>query len=203
MTADTAKIEIAAPHRFKIGAVLAMCVYGILPALPIFAAIFVVSVLRIGPATFLIPLLALAVSAAILPLGFGNNFVVRLVRGVHPDAGKTPDSFIVQLTLSPRLRSGIRALVEDADDVGLLTFNDSALAFKGDSITLTIPRDQISKVEPKNIGWRGLYLYGRRIRVVVPGLPNVGSLEFAERSSWWLPASRKITKQLYQCLLNK
>jgi hypothetical protein len=198
-----AKIEITAPRRFNTGAVLAVSAYGILPALPIFAAILVVSVLKIGLGTLVVPFVALALSAVVLPFGFGNSFVTRLVRGVHPDAGKTPDSFIVQLTLSPRVRSGLRALVEDADDVGLLTFSGSELAFQGDSINLRIPLDQISKVQPQNIGWRGLYVLGRRIRVVAPGLSNVEWVEFAERSSWLLPSSRRTTKQLYQRLTNK
>jgi len=203
MSSTTAKIEIAAPRHFTTGAVLMVSAFGVIPFVPVLISILVVSVLKVGLATFLILALALGASAMFLPFGLGNPHVTRLVRKMHPDAGKSPDSFIVQLTLSPRLRSGLRAVLEDADDVGVVTFNGSELSFKGDSVWLSLPLSQISRVRPQNIGWRGLYVYGRRIELIVSGLPNVGCLEFAERSSWVLPASRRITKQLYQHLTSK
>jgi hypothetical protein len=203
MTSTTAKIDIATPRHFNTGAVLALTAFGIFRFLLILIAILVVSVLKISLATVLIPALALAASVIFLPFGFGNAYVSSLVRKMNPDAGQGPNSFIVQLTLAPRLRSGVRAVLEDADDVGVLIFNGGELEFRGDSIQLNLPLNQISRVRPQNIGWRGLYVYGRRIELIAPGLPNVESLEFAERSSWLLPTSRRITKQLYQKLSNK
>jgi hypothetical protein len=50
---------------------------------------------------------------------------------------------------------------------------------------------------------RGLFVYGRRIKVVVSGLPQVEALEFAERTSWLLPTSRAITRGLHQRLSTK
>ena len=52
----------------------------------------------------------------------------------------------------------------------------------------------------QNIGLRGLFVYGRRIKVVPSGLPQIESLEFAERSSWLLPDSRRITRKLAERL---
>jgi hypothetical protein len=103
----------------------------------------------------------------------------------------------VQLTLSPRIRTGIRSALEDADDVGYLSFSGSGLVFRGDSVKLSLPFDCVEEVRPHNIGLRGLFVYGRRIRVVISGLPNVDSIELAERSSLLLPTSRKVTRKLH------
>jgi hypothetical protein len=196
-TTDTAKIEIAQPRAFTLGAVLTVNAYGLFLAVPVFTAVLVVSVLQIGVLTALIPLLAIALTAVFLPFGLGNSYIARLVRSVQPAAGQDPSGFVVQLTLWPRLRKGIRAVLEDADDIGYLTFGSNGLSFRGDSVNLSVPFSSIVEVRPQNIGLRGLFVYGRRIWIVVSGLPNVESIEVAERSSWLLPTSRRITKQLY------
>jgi hypothetical protein len=185
------------------GAVLIVNAYGLFRVVPFVVALLVVSLLPFGVLTVLLPLLAIAGTALFLPLGNGNPYVSRLVRLMVPAAGKPDGGFIVQLTLSPRLRSGLRALLEDADDIGYLSFSDSGLLFQGDSVRFSGPLECIQQFQPQNVGLRGLYVYGRRIGVVVPGLPNVNSLEFAERSSWLLPTSRRITKQLCQHLSKK
>jgi hypothetical protein len=135
-----------------------------------------------------------------LPFGLGNPYVSRLVRSLSPAAGETGENFVVQLSLSPRIRSGLCAVLDDADDIGYLSFDGSGFRFQGDSVKLLVPYDCIKEVRPHNIGMRGLFVYGRRIRVMVTGLPNVSSLEFAERSSWLLPTSRKTTRQLHKYL---
>ncbi|MCX6926027.1 MAG: hypothetical protein NT154_22885, partial [Verrucomicrobia bacterium] len=112
-------------------------------------------------------------------------------------AGKSEDGFIVQLTVSPRIRSGFRAALEDADDIGYLSFSDTGLVFQGDSVKLTVPFDCIEQVQPQNIGLRGLFVCGGRVTVLVSDLPEIESLEFAERSSWLLPTSRAVARRLY------
>jgi hypothetical protein len=196
MSLNTARIEIVEPKLFKTGAVLIVTAFGLLAIIPVFISFLVVSLMRVGIPTLLIPLGALAVTAYFLPFAFGNAYVTRLVRGLNPEF----DGFIVQLTLSPRLRSDIRALAEDADDVGFLTVNDTGFLFHGDSVKLSVPFDQIKAVRRKNIGLRGLFVYGSRLVVTVPGLANIKTLEFGERSSRLLPASRKTTLKLYELL---
>ena len=200
MRSDSNRIQITQPSLFTSSAVVVVNAYGMLLVLLIFLSIILVSVIKLGILTVLIPLLALAATAYCLPFGLGNTYITRLVRSRYPSAGQGGDGFIVQLTLSPRLRSGLRALLEDADDVGYLTFTASELCFQGDSVRLTVPWKDIQLVRPQNIGWRGLYVYGRRIKIVVSGWPEVESFEFAERSSWVLPASRAITRRLYERL---
>jgi hypothetical protein len=155
-----------------------------------------------GIFTLLIPFLVVAATAYFLPFGLGNTYVTRLVQKLNPAAGKSDDGFIVQLTLSPRIRSGLRAILDDADDIGYLSFTGTKLLFQGDSVRLSVPFDRIEQVRPQNIGLRGLFVYGRRIKVRVSGLSNIESFEFAERSSWLLPTSRAITRQLCERFLS-
>jgi len=159
-----------------------------------------VSVIRVSLLTALIPVFVVAATAYFLPFGLGNTHVTRLVRSLNQAAAQDGEGFIVQLTLSPRLRSGLRAILEDADDIGYLAIRGDELLFQGDSVKLSFPLDLIERVQPQNIGLRGLFLYGRRIRLVVPALTHVKSVEFAERSSWLLPTSRTITRRLYERL---
>jgi hypothetical protein len=197
MQSKSAKIEITQPRLFTAGALAIVSAYGILLAAPFCLSILLISAIRFGIHTALIPLLVVMATAYFLPFGLGNTYITRLVRSLNPAAGQGEDGFIVQLTLSPRIRSGLRAVLEDADDIGYLSFSGTELLFQGDSVKLAVPFDRIEQVQPQNIGLRGLFVYGRRIRVLVSGLPEVESFELAERSSWLLPASRAIARKLY------
>ncbi len=182
--------------------VFVVCAFGVLLGIPLFISVLVVSLMRPGIFSLLIPLLVIVVTLYFLPFGLGNAYVARLIRSLKPTTDKNQEAFIVQLTVCPRIRSGLLAVVEDADDIGWLSFTALELLFHGDSVKLSIPFDQIKKVQRQNIGLRGLFVISR-IALVVPGLPKVESLEFAERSSWLLPTSRKTTKKLYQQLLER
>jgi hypothetical protein len=202
MSTSAGKIEIAQPRLFVGPRVIGVALNGLFLVIPVFIAIAIMSVFTIGMAlSVVIPVLTVVATAFFLPLGLGNAQVTNLVRRITPAAGTGADDFIVQLTLAPRLRSGLRALLEDADDIGSLRFDKSQLVFQGDSIRLSLPGEQIQEVGRQNIGMRGLFVYGPRIRVAIAGLPQVASLEFAERSSWLLPTSRRTTEKLFQRLL--
>jgi hypothetical protein len=203
MHANSVTLEITAPRLFTLGAVVAVNAYGLLLVVPLFVSILAVSLVKFGLLTILIPFLVVAATAYFLPFGLGNAHITRLVRSLAPAATKDGEGFIVQLTLCPRLRSGLRAILEDADDIGYLSFNGTELRFQGDSVKLSIPLDRITQVYPHNVGLRGRFVYGRRIKVVVSGSPNIESFEVAERSSSLLPNSRAITKRLFARLSPK
>jgi hypothetical protein len=199
----TATIEIGEPKRFKLGAVLVMTASGALLALPVLASVLVVSVLKLGTVTILLPALAVLGAILFLPVGRGNPYASWLVRSMHPAATKPDGAIIVQVTLTPRLRSGLCAILEDADDIGLLTVDGSGIQFQGDSVKLSVPYGCMKEIQPGLSRMRGPFLSGRRIGIAVTGLPNVSGLEFAERTSWLLPASSRITRQLHQKLLRR
>jgi hypothetical protein len=195
-----ARIHIAPPRLLNWGALLVMSAYGLVLIVPVLLVMLAVSVLQFGVESFVIPLLTITAATFFLPFGFGNPYVAGLVRALKPTGVKDPNDFIVQLTLTPRIRTGLRAIAEDADDIGRLTIGESELVFQGDSVQLSVPFQRIQQLRPQSAGWRGLFVYGRRVELVVTGLPNVTALEFAERSSWILPTSRKNARDLHQCL---
>lgn len=200
MQSNSATIEITPPRLFTGRAVGVVSAYGVLLLAPLLGSFFAVSLMRFGILTILIPLLVAAVTTYFLPFGFGNTHVTRLARSLNPAGGKASDGYVVQLTLSPRIRSGFRAVLEDADDIGYLRITDNGLCFEGDSVKLSVPFEQVEQVRLRNIGLRGLYICGQRIRALVSGVPGVESLEFAERASLLLPASRAITARLHERL---
>jgi hypothetical protein len=202
MSADaesrTPRIEIRPPRFLTPLAMLLVWAFGLLLVIPLVVSALVVSLYSFGSHTLILPIVAVLLATWFLPFGFGNPAVSRLVRSQRPVSGQ--ERFVVQLKLAPRLATGLRAVIDDADDFGSLTFNPTALLYEGDSVTLEIPYDSIRAVEAQSIGWRGLFLYEPRIAVTVFGLPDIDQLEFTERSSWVLPTSRKVSKALYQRL---
>jgi hypothetical protein len=191
------RIEINDPKIFTAKAVLVICAYGFFLCVPVFISLLALSLRKLGLFSFVYPLLVIAATAFFLPFGFGNPYVNRLLRRNIPPTGS--DALIVQVTLKPRIRSGIRALLEDADDIGWLRFDANSLVFTGDSIKFAIPLDQVNELKLRNVGLRGLFVY-RAIVLKADGSTDVESIQIAERSSCLLPASRKITRDLFQRL---
>ena len=193
-------MEVGSPKRFRGAALLTVSGYGLLVMLPLFFSILAISVMPFGPLTLALPLAAMAFATVFLPCGFGNPVVRRLVSALHPAGSGPEQGFIVQLSLRPRLRTGLRAVLEDADDVGWLRFTERELHFAGDAVQLRVPFEQMRELRCQNIGWRGLFLYGPRSTFKVSGLPQVEAVELAERSSSVLPGSRRRAKELFQRL---
>ena len=189
------KIEIREPKVFTAKAVLVVCAYGIFLCVPVFISLLALSLRRLGLFSFVYPLVVMAATAFFLPFGFGNPYLSRLLRKSIPR--KNTAALVAQITMKPRIRGGIRALVEDADDIGWFSVDDNGLVFEGDSVRCTVPSVQIKKVELQNVGLRGLFVY-RAIAIKIPAIPNVEWIQIAERSSCLLPASRKITKELFK-----
>jgi hypothetical protein len=167
---------------------------------PVLVSILIISVLQFGWLTFLIPLAAIVLSVFLLPLGFGNPYVARLVRSLRHSSSQNCEAHLVQLTRHPRERRGLFAILEDADDVGFLRFTDSELMFYGDSVQLRVPYNQVRNLKQQNSGWRGLFAYGAQTSLAVSDLSDAGTFVFAERSSWILPTSRRNARRMYESL---
>jgi len=118
MISATPELRTKTPTLLTAWAVITMCLWGLLLMVPVIASILIVSVLRLSVLTFLVPLVTISVATFFLPFGFGNSYVGRLVRPLRPQQGPLAAVFLVQLTCLPRTRSGLLALLEDADDIG-------------------------------------------------------------------------------------
>jgi len=192
-------IEIQEPRCFTARAVFIVCAFGVLLVLPVLLSMLVVSSVQFGILTALIPLAVICVATLFLPFGFGNTYVARPVRSFKPAAWKEADCFVVQITMVPRIRSGWRALLEDADDIGNLHLGESELLFLGDSARLTLPYTKLGDLRLQTIGLRGLFVYPR-LAVGVSGFPGIREVRIAQRDGWFLPSSRKRTQELYDRL---
>jgi hypothetical protein len=133
----------------------------------------------------------------------GNYYLSNVVSSWTPEPLRSGQDFIVQLILQPRSRSGLQAIMEDADDVGRLQITETALLFHGGSIRMSIPFGKIPCVNARNIGPRGLFIYGQRLNLKIAGHQQFTGFEIAERSSSFLWTSRRITRELREELERK
>jgi len=197
---QTAKIEIGSPRLFGHASFLMIWAYGALLFFPVLLSFAVISLMPFGILTILIPSAMIALTAWFVPLGQGNPYIARRMKPFQSQGASERSDFLVQLTLGPRIRTGFRATLEDADDFGFLSFTEAGLVFRGDSVQLNVPYENIARVHRQNVGLRGLFVCGPRITLEVQGLPNVEFIEFAERSSARIPDSKKISGQLLERL---
>src|SRR5690349_21398938 len=197
---DAPKIELAKPARFTLSAVLAIYACSFLPVIPWVALLLLLTLKPLGIFAYIVPVL-LAIATVLFSPFFGNLCVKYLAKKASPESIAEGETFIVQLTCWPRLCSGFRAVIDDADDIGWLTLTPSALVFQGDSVKLYVPYERISELEPHNVGVRGAFALRRRIAIGVKGLPDLEGIELAERSSRMLPESARVTRRIYELLI--
>src|ERR1051326_150958 len=62
------------------------------------------------------------------------------------------DGFVVQVSFNPRRYDGIEGILEDADDLGIVTFNTDGVVFHGDSAYFVISKSDIDSIKIKNVG---------------------------------------------------
>ena len=98
---------------------------------------------------------------------------------------------------------GSRAWVEDADDVGILRLDDEALAFHGDRVTLAVPYAAVRSLRARNIGWRSLWLGGKRIEIVAGDGERELTFELLEREAHTLPTARHLSETVLTILSEK
>lgn len=190
------RLTVREPQRFRI---LVLYIYGLLMIVPVAMAMAATSLLNVGLLPALLPLGVALLTALFLPVGFGNPYIARVVRSLAPGPEIASAGFIVQLALTPRVCGGLRALMEDADDVGWLRVEGTQIAYRGDAIDLEVPRECIENVTVQNVGLRGLFLY-QRIRMTLRGNSRVECVDVAERSSWLVTGSRRRTRELVQTI---
>jgi hypothetical protein len=192
-------LEIHKPRTLTGLALFVFTAYGLLLFLPAVLSMLVVSAIPFGLVTFALPILSLGFAVFLLPFGFGNTHAARLANRFKPGMQDGARAFLVQVTFSPKLRTGLRCLLEDADDIGWVYCRHTELHFLGDSVQFKVPFKQITALRRENAGWRGLFLYSSTC-VEFSGVPGVRKLWFAERSSCLLPASRIVSQKLHATL---
>jgi hypothetical protein len=129
----------------------------------------------------------------------GNWYIRTIVKRLNIADESYGDDDIFQISFDPRLYKGIRGALEDADDIGLLKLEQEQLLFKGDHVTLAIPYSAIESIQTRNIGWRSLWMGGKRLRITGK-IQHYNSVEFLERTSCTLSKSKKIANRIHHRL---
>lgn len=194
------RIQIGEPRRFGLGAVAVIYSYGLLLAAPVAASVAGMTLWSASGWSLALPLAGLAISALLLPLGQGNRHVTRMVDSWFPGASASPGAYVVQLTLSPRTRDGLMALLETADDVGVLQIGVESVSFRGDSILFEALYEDMAWLRPEGVGWRGLFVYSRPVAFEVRASSRKWAFQIAERRSWSLSQSHRVMREIRAAL---
>lgn len=197
------KFEVKAPDRFNMTTVIIINLLAMLPLCILYPLLLIVG-LNVPSGFWGVPFgvwFVLLCGMCLLYLwffpGLGgiNYYTRRFVSQMFEGSGET--GYICQVTMQPRLYRGIRAFLEDADDIGLVTLNDGVLKFRGDHSDIAITLSTDVTAELRTIGWRGLWYSGARIRLTFPGREPFHEIEFLERQCWSVKASKRLAQELY------
>lgn len=198
-------LKIDNPKNFRLREVLVLNAIGIVPGVIIgvcgvggiflFAGAFLTSE-YILLAFALVPLSICGAAIFLWPIALGNPYVRYIAKASLAEVSSKEVPFICHVSFSPRLHDGLRGFMELADDVGLLQLTGEAVVFTGDQVRIVLPFNSIKEVSYSNCGWRGLWVYGQRIKITTNALDDFNSLEFVERQSNTVVSSRRISKEI-------
>jgi hypothetical protein len=147
-------------------------------------------------------LAATVLNLYLFPLwGEVNYFIRALV--FHRNLGNTQKGHVCQFSTHPRRYTGVRGFLECADDIGVLSLEVNGLRFHGDHTEVFLPYTEALHVYTKNVGYRGLWLVGDRIRIIPNDTASFSEIEFHERQSYTIPASRRYTREIVAQLREK
>jgi len=206
-------IQTRPPLGFGLEEVVIANVLGLLPALALgpllglglvgVGAAIVYSV-RFGTMSWwmLIALSSLVVGVTLFNftpyLGFANYYIKWLVSSQQ--RAETGSGHICQLTTVPRLNTGFRGFLEDADDIGVLQVQDGVITFTGDHIDVAITGSSGISVSLRNIGARGFWFIGRRVRIELHNHPAFQAINIVERQSRTIRESRALGLRIFEAI---
>jgi hypothetical protein len=154
-------LDIRTPHRFGMREVViinllslvAQAIAGVFLGVGCFG-ILVTSLSVVNSWIVLLALFFLALSFIMFlftpGIMFANYYVNHLVSHLRSNEGGP--EYTCQIATLPRSCKGVRAFLEDADDIGILSAQSEILRFRGDHSDLTIDMSQKISVELRNIG---------------------------------------------------
>lgn len=128
----------------------------------------------------------------------GNYYIKKLLRRNHNIVDR--NGYCFQIMTQPRQYVGVRAFLDDADDIGHLRLTKDGIMFDGSYIKCLIPFDKIVMIELKNSGMRGLWLI-LKLHLIVSNPAGVEELFFTERDSTNILSSWRLTIRLYEEIL--
>lgn len=73
--------------------------------------------------------------------------------------------FVVDFILQPPVIGGFEKVVDEADDVGLLSLHPTHLQFDGDSIHAILPWSLFGEIDARRTNWRGAWVMGKDFHI--------------------------------------
>lgn len=210
------KLEIGAPEEFRMQAVIVENFFCLLPTGALMTTTLIFSLL-VGALTHilfgapasmfvflfmnvLLMAFCLYLMLVCFPVLQANPYVRHLVEKKHGCRQSNSNSYICQLSMSPRFYSGLRGFLEDADDLGWLEITDDGIVFKGDSMNLSLPFEAISRIATLGCGYRMLGMGGRKIRISTRALDGIQAFELSERQSYTIGTSRRLADDIIDAI---
>lgn len=94
------------------------------------------------------------------------------------------NSYVVQVSFHPRWQKGLQSVLDDADDIGVMTYQPDGIAFEGGALRFFIPYPAISRLESRFNVFPSLFLSGRRVHIYLGEGQGSGRLQVENRRSW-------------------
>jgi hypothetical protein len=210
-------IQISTPSSFTAKQVIVENLMSLLPQIVFGASIgfgFVAFpadmffLLYYGKSLFgvLIPVCSLIIGLSFLfyaPLALMMNFYIKSIVKKAGLSFNESNEYASQISLKPRLHGGLWGVLEDADDVGVLRIDENQVSFTGDHINLCFAFSTIESVEKRNVGYRGFWLVGKRIRIYLKDTNEYRQIEFLERQSTTLIEAKRISINVFTLIAEK
>ena len=207
---DQSSIELGEPGYYRIPQLLVVSALTIPPALMCGLAIgaFATSVaqaLSHRDVRFLVPALGatliICLYSVFRPLMRGGPYVARLARRHILLPCPARRSFLVGIRLIPRLRHGLRAVLENSDDIGFLCVTDDAILLVGDQVRARIPFESVHAVKLKPVGWRRAIRFAGGAVLTSAHLPApFQAIEVVDRAGNHMFAARANTLAMFQAI---
>lgn len=136
------------------------------------------------------------------PVFLGIYFLSLFLNGLfncNPflDGSYSPQyGFFGQITLNPRLFTGVMGAIEDADDFGYLRFEGGWVIFEGASVRLRVHYSDLAAAQTEAIGMRAL-LAGKALRFDLRApAGGYGWFRFHAREGWTIIGQRRMSAAL-------
>lgn len=203
------KFEIGTPVGFGLDQIILLNLLTFVPA--IMAAgllnaggigILLVVLLDVPHWIMFIPLSCLFLCLTIFyfcPFLIYGNYYIRAIASHHLPVD-CEINYICQMATHPRTYVGLRGFFEDADDVGILCIHPDRIEFRGDHINFTILPHSIMSVKLRNIGGRGLWFAGRRVRIMLDDHKEIREIDVVERQSYTVIQARKTALKIFKAI---
>jgi len=130
-----------------------------------------------------------------------NFYILGIVKKIGLSFNSS-NEYVFQLSFKPRIQRGLRGTLEDADDIGIFIIDKDKVSFIGDYIKIDISFLEIESIEKHNVGWRGFWIVGKRVKIIFKDTSEYSQIDLLERQSATLIEANIISNDVFLKLKN-